>query len=70
MNTTFYAEFESYGTRSSSLDMPLSHFIAGPGGNTTSRVSDHILTAKEARDFTIEKVFHEIPGWIDFEYEL
>lgn len=52
MNTTFYAEYKSFG----------------PGGNTSQRVSDHILTAAEANDFTIEKVFLGTPRWIDFEY--
>ncbi|KIP04249.1 carbohydrate esterase family 8 protein [Phlebiopsis gigantea 11061_1 CR5-6] len=51
-NTTFYAEFESYG----------------PGGNTSQRVSDHILNATSAKDFTLEKVFLGIPAWIDFGY--
>ncbi|GJE97696.1 pectin lyase-like protein [Phanerochaete sordida] len=53
MNTTFYAEYRSFG----------------PGGNTSQRVSDHILTTAEAEDFTIEKVFLETPSWIDFDYD-
>ncbi|EKM49749.1 carbohydrate esterase family 8 protein [Phanerochaete carnosa HHB-10118-sp] len=53
MNTTFYAEYKSLG----------------PGGNTSERVSDHVLTAAEAENFTIEKVFLETPHWIDFDYE-
>ncbi|KAF5336302.1 hypothetical protein D9758_014482 [Tetrapyrgos nigripes] len=53
MNTTFYAEFNS----------------TGPGGNTSKRIPlEHILTPEEARNFTIDKVFLEHPGWIDFEY--
>ncbi|KAI0075082.1 pectin lyase-like protein [Panus rudis PR-1116 ss-1] len=52
-NTTFYAEYRSYG----------------PGGNTSSRVPiEHILTDTEARNFTIERVFLEKPQWIDFDY--
>ena len=52
MNTTFYAEFEN----------------SGPGSNTSERVSDHLLTDTEAKDFTIDKVFLESPRWIDFDY--
>ncbi|KAH9480216.1 putative pectinesterase/pectinesterase inhibitor 7 [Psilocybe cubensis] len=53
MNTTFYAEFDS----------------TGPGGNTSARIPlEHILTAEQAKDFTIDKVFLEHPKWIDFEY--
>ncbi len=41
----------------------------GPGGNTSQRVSqEHILSAQEAHDFSIEGVFLERPRWIDFEY--
>lgn len=40
----------------------------GIGANTSQRVSDHILTDAQARDFTIEKVFLETPKWIDFKY--
>ncbi|KAI0642991.1 pectin lyase-like protein [Trametes meyenii] len=53
MNTTFYAEYQSYG----------------PGGNTSARIPlEHLLTDEEAENFTIEKVFLERPGWIDFDY--
>ncbi|GJJ13452.1 hypothetical protein Clacol_007706 [Clathrus columnatus] len=53
MNTTFYAEFHS----------------TGPGGNVTGRTPiEHILTAQQAKEFTLEKVFGGIPNWIDFEY--
>ncbi|KAI0629825.1 carbohydrate esterase family 8 protein [Trametes polyzona] len=53
MNTTFYAEYQSFG----------------PGGNTSARISlEHILTDEEARNFTIDKVFLGRPDWIDFEY--
>ncbi|KAF7332541.1 Carbohydrate esterase family 8 protein [Mycena kentingensis (nom. inval.)] len=53
VNTTFYAEFNS----------------TGPGGNTSSRAPiEHILTATQARNFTVDKVFLERPTWIDFEY--
>ncbi|KAK0482590.1 pectin lyase-like protein [Armillaria novae-zelandiae] len=53
LNTTFYAEFDS----------------SGPGGNTSSRISlEHILTSKEAQNFTVDKVFLEHPPWIDFSY--
>ncbi|TBU46272.1 pectin lyase-like protein [Dichomitus squalens] len=53
MNTTFYAEFESFG----------------PGGNTSARIPlEHILTKEEAKNFTVDKVFLECPKWIDFEY--
>ncbi|EJF60997.1 pectin lyase-like protein [Dichomitus squalens LYAD-421 SS1] len=53
MNTTFYAEFDSFG----------------PGGNTSARIPlEHILTKEEAKNFTVEKVFLERPKWIDFEY--
>ncbi|KAG6831333.1 hypothetical protein H0H92_011248 [Tricholoma furcatifolium] len=51
-NTTFYAEYNSYG----------------PGGNTSERVSvEHILTAQEARQFTLEHILGR-PDWIDFKY--
>ncbi|KAH7913948.1 carbohydrate esterase family 8 protein [Hygrophoropsis aurantiaca] len=54
-NTTYYAEFDSYG----------------PGGNISARVpQDHILTAMEAENFTLTKVFSGTPAWIDFEYVL
>ncbi|KAJ3552755.1 hypothetical protein NM688_g3987 [Phlebia brevispora] len=53
-NTTYYAEYKSYG----------------PGGNTTLRASDHILDYQQSRAFTIEEVFHERPRWIDFAYQL
>ncbi|KAF9453118.1 carbohydrate esterase family 8 protein [Macrolepiota fuliginosa MF-IS2] len=53
MNTTFYAEFNS----------------TGPGGNTTQRIPlEHLLTAQEAKDFTVGGVFLEHPKWIDFGY--
>ncbi|KAI0671108.1 pectin lyase-like protein [Trametes maxima] len=53
MNTTFYAEYHSYG----------------PGGNSSARISlEHLLTDEEAKNFTIEKVFLERPSWIDFDY--
>ncbi|KAI9462267.1 carbohydrate esterase family 8 protein [Boletus coccyginus] len=52
-NTTFYAEFDSYG----------------PGGNTSVRVpQDHILSAEQAKKYRLKQVFHEAPGWIDFGY--
>ncbi|KAA1473851.1 pectin lyase-like protein [Dentipellis sp. KUC8613] len=58
MNTTFYAEYNSHGRT-----------MQGPGGNTTSRISlEHILNSKEAKDFTVQKVFLEAPQWIDFKY--
>lgn len=41
----------------------------GPGGNTSQRVSDHILDGRAASDFTLEKVFLGTPHWIDFEYQ-
>ena len=44
-------------------------YYVGPGANTSQRVSDHILTDAQAKDFTIEKVFLETPQWIDFTYE-
>ncbi|KAF9005530.1 pectin lyase-like protein [Cyathus striatus] len=57
MNTTFYAEFNSTGD-------------LGPGGNTTARIPlEHLLTADQAKNFTIDKVFLEHPGWIDFSYK-
>ncbi|KDR82405.1 hypothetical protein GALMADRAFT_237699 [Galerina marginata CBS 339.88] len=53
MNTTFYAEFDS----------------TGPGGNTSARIPlEHILSSKQAQDFTVDKVFLERPKWIDSEY--
>ncbi|KAJ7205990.1 carbohydrate esterase family 8 protein [Mycena pura] len=53
LNTTFYAEFNS----------------SGAGGNTSARVPiEHILTAAQARNFTVDGVFLEHPEWIDFEY--
>lgn len=73
-NTTFYAEYHSSG-RSAGVShesdtMSLTLMGIGPGGNTTKRVSDRILTNAEASKFTIEKVFLERPKWIDFEYQL
>ncbi|KAI0031178.1 carbohydrate esterase family 8 protein [Vararia minispora EC-137] len=53
-NTTFYAEFDS---------------TVGPGGNTSQRIpEEHLLTASQAAEFTVGKVFLGIPSWIDFEY--
>ncbi|OJA11428.1 hypothetical protein AZE42_04591, partial [Rhizopogon vesiculosus] len=53
-DTTYYAEFNSYG----------------PGGDTSARVQqDHILTYEQAQDFTLEEVFMGTPAWIDFSYE-
>ncbi|KAI0345642.1 pectin lyase-like protein [Trametopsis cervina] len=52
-NTTFYAEYHSFG----------------PGGNTSARVSDHILTQSETESFTLEEVFLGKPLWIDFDYQ-
>ncbi|CAK5269838.1 unnamed protein product [Mycena citricolor] len=53
MNTTYYAEFNS----------------TGPGGNTKSRVGiEHILTASQVSNFTVDGVFLEHPKWIDFNY--
>lgn len=53
MNTTFYAEYKSYG----------------PGGNTSARLPiEHFLTDEEAQVFTIENVFGGRPAWIDFDY--
>ncbi|EMD39668.1 carbohydrate esterase family 8 protein [Gelatoporia subvermispora B] len=55
MNTTFYAEYKSYG----------------PGGNTSMRVSiEHILDDEEAQQFTVDSVFLGKPGWIDYNYAL
>ncbi|KAF9265311.1 pectin lyase-like protein [Marasmius fiardii PR-910] len=55
LNTTFYAEFNS----------------TGPGGDTSNRLAlEHILTAAEAKEFTVDSVFLERrPRWIDFEYK-
>ncbi|OJT02189.1 hypothetical protein TRAPUB_7304 [Trametes pubescens] len=53
MNTTFYAEYHSYG----------------PGGNTSARIPlEHVLTDEEARAFTVDKLFLGRPEWIDHEY--
>lgn len=53
-NTTYYAEYDSYG----------------PGGNTSERVSiEHILDSDEVAAFTIESVFFGLPSWIDYDYE-
>jgi len=53
LNTTFYAEFDS----------------TGPGGNTSARTPiEHILTKSAVKAFTLEKVFGEVPKWIDFEF--
>ncbi|KAH9890352.1 pectin lyase-like protein [Cubamyces lactineus] len=55
MNTTFYAEYHSYG----------------PGGNVSDRIPlEHILDGQEAKGFTIESVFLEQPTWIDYSYQL
>jgi len=53
LNTTFYAEYNSTGA-------------GGAGGARIKQ--DHILTAEEAENFTIDKVFLSQPGWVDFEY--
>ncbi|GLB45534.1 putative pectinesterase [Lyophyllum shimeji] len=51
-NTTFYAEYNS----------------TGPGGNMTARIPiEHILTAEESEEFTLQKILGR-PEWIDFEY--
>ena len=43
--------------------------MAGPGGNTSSRIPlEHILAKQEAANFTIDEVFLERPKWIDFDY--
>ncbi|KAJ7037729.1 carbohydrate esterase family 8 protein [Mycena alexandri] len=53
LNTTFYAEFNS----------------TGPGGNTSERVAiEHLLTATQAKSFTVDGVFLQHPKWIDFNY--
>ena len=74
MNTTFYAEFDSFGMFPyPNIGLrPVAHgILAGPGGNTSARIPlDHILTQEEAQNFTIDKVFLERPQWIDFEYDL
>ncbi|KAI0373805.1 carbohydrate esterase family 8 protein [Pilatotrama ljubarskyi] len=55
MNTTFYAEYRSYG----------------PGGNTSARIPlEHILTDEQARHFALAKVFLGRPSWIDYDYVL
>lgn len=71
MNTTFYAEYDSFGTSLHPLiRLGADHMLVlGPGGNTSQRVSDHILNAQQAADFTLEKVFLGTPHWIDFDYE-
>jgi hypothetical protein len=47
----------------------LTCFAPGPGANTSSRVPiEHILTAEQAADFTVAKVFLEQPKWIDYGY--
>ncbi|KAF9221521.1 carbohydrate esterase family 8 protein [Gyrodon lividus] len=52
-NTTYYAEYSSYG----------------PGANNSARVPiEHILDSAETENFTIEGVFLEKPKWIDYEY--
>ncbi|EIN10136.1 carbohydrate esterase family 8 protein [Punctularia strigosozonata HHB-11173 SS5] len=52
-NTTFYAEYNS----------------SGVGGDTSKRVAaDRVLTAAEARGFTVEAVFGGKPAWIDHEW--
>lgn len=69
MNTTFYAEFNSSGAWTVHLCLNKPELFLGPGGNTSARISlDHILTEEEAKNFTVDKVFLERPGWIDFEY--
>ncbi|KAG8744041.1 hypothetical protein FRC10_010930 [Ceratobasidium sp. 414] len=53
-NTTFYAEYNS----------------TGPGFNASKRLSaEHILTADQASEFTVEKVFGGKPAWIDWSYQ-
>lgn len=110
MNTTFYAEYKSYGKRFHSIvswacspessdasvfhrerlgrvclafswrgAAPARHLtgsvlvltlaLPGPGGNTTARASiEHLLTASEASEFTVDKVFLGHPTWIDYGY--
>lgn len=75
MNTTYYAEFNSHGPLNVSpfSQCPKSDelpYHLGPGGNTSARVSDHILTEADVLEmnFTVDGVFLEHPAWIDFEY--
>ena len=71
LDTTFYAEFNSSGKSMYhlSLSIWISNKWTGPGANNSARIpQDHILTASEALNFTIDKVFLESPKWIDFEY--
>ena len=74
MNTTFYAEYHNYGVSLSSMDFPCglksSRKLEGPGANISMRVSDHILTSREAANFTLENVFHGRPSWVDFDYRV
>ncbi|TFY73508.1 hypothetical protein EWM64_g10504 [Hericium alpestre] len=74
MNTTFYAEYASYGEWAPLLAVAaarLTSYMEGPGGNISARIPlEHILTEKEARNFTVEKVFLGRPSWIDFDYEV
>ena len=52
-NTTYYAEYDSYG----------------PGADSSARVpQDHILTTSEASNFTVDGVFLGTPAWIDYTY--
>ncbi|KAG9093527.1 hypothetical protein FRC06_011479 [Ceratobasidium sp. 370] len=54
VNSTFYAEYNS----------------TGPGFNASKRISaEHILTAAQASEFTVEKVFDGKPTWIDWSYQ-
>ena len=72
MNTTFYAEYRSFGAVFSFLckwSTYILHLRAGPGANITGRAPiEHFLTDRQAKDYTIDKVFLEKPKWIDFEY--
>ena len=74
-NSTYYAEYASYGA----FSMHSACFVAqrsifnghnpGPGADNTARVPvEHILNSTEAENFTVEGVFLEQPAWIDYDY--
>lgn len=54
LNTTFYGEYNS----------------SGEGYDASKRLpAEHILTAEEAEEFTVKKVFGGKPCWVDWSYK-
>jgi pectin methylesterase-like acyl-CoA thioesterase len=69
-NTTFYAEYNSSGMYRSQLLVTSSDLgDSGEGYDAAKRLpATHILTAEQAKEFTVEKVFGGKPRWVDWSY--